>query len=85
MARWRPHPQTLFRLGDSTNNEAELFAIGACLERLKGWVDEGTISSTTWFSLFTDSEYSYDLIMRNNTAHTNIHLVHNTIHKVIEL
>jgi ribonuclease HI len=85
---WRagvPILRLSFALGDSTNNEAELFAIGACLELLKRLVDDGTIASTTCFSLFTDSEYSYDLIMGNTTAHTNIHLVHNIIHKVFEL
>jgi ribonuclease HI len=73
---------TFFALADSTNNEAELFTIGACIDRLLSLVTDGYLPSTANFYIFTDSEYCYNLLMGINTPHTNIHLVHHVIRKL---
>jgi ribonuclease HI len=70
-----------FALADSTNNEAELFALGASLDRLHAMVEDGLLPREEEFHLFTDSEYSYDLLMGNSIPHINIHLIHHTIRK----
>jgi ribonuclease HI len=71
-----------FALADSTNNEAEFFSLGALFDRLCELVAGCLLRRTSKLLLFTDSEYSYDLLMGNSIPHINIHLAHHTIRKL---
>jgi ribonuclease HI len=66
---------------DSTNNEAELFAIGACSDKLLLLCKAGVILAGSVVLVFTDSEYSFDIVHGDSIPAVNIHIAHHTIAK----
>jgi ribonuclease HI len=66
---------------DSTNNEAELFAIGACSDKLLMLCKSGVILAGSLILIFTDSEYCFDIVNGDSIPAMNIHIAHHTIAK----
>jgi ribonuclease HI len=74
-----------YSLLDSTNNEAELFAIGACSDKLLDLCKAGVILAGSTILAFTDSEYSFDIVNGDSIPAMNIHIAHHTIAKFSSL
>lgn len=80
-----PVKRMAFFLHNSTNNEAELFAIGACIDALVSLYEAGSIDAFSRIVIFTDSEYAYQVLHQASIPGTSIRLIHHIFRKLKHL